>query len=79
MKADAVRAALLSAARNRAYVQLSHRKDGLDCIVVGRVFSVSATHVVLYVHSSETIVPLYAVVDVRDDRPEKNEGGADGS
>ena len=79
MKSVEVRAALIDAAKRKAHVIVSHRRDGLDCVVVGRVFSVSSTHVVVTLRSSETIVPLGAIVDVRPESTDEKSADEKGA
>lgn len=59
-----VRAALIDAAKKRRTVVVSHQREGVECVVVGRVFSVNLSHVVMNSHQSETAVPLAAIEQV---------------
>jgi len=69
---DEIRALLLSSARADARVLVTNTRNGSECIAVGIVKSLSATHVVVSWQSGETIIPLAAIVDVtvqrRDNR-----------
>lgn len=64
MSVAEIRAALIDAAKKRRTVVVSHQREGVECVVVGRVFSVNLSHVVMNSHQSETAVPLTAIEQV---------------